>query len=327
MTLYTFLNSGYLEEAKAFREWLLRAAAGNPEQMQIMYGLRGERRLTEVELPWLLGYEHSLPVRIGNGAYGQTQLDAYGNLMDMAHAARHSNLGPSHSAWRLQWALLKNLERIWCEPDEGIWEIRGEPRHFTYSKIMSWVAFDRAVKGVEEFNLDGPVDKWRQIRDQIRADILANGYDQKRNTFVQAYGYSNLDASLLLIGKTGFLERGDPRFQGTVEAIERELMEEGFVLRYRSEQTDDGLIGEEGTFLICSFWLVDAYMLLNRYDDAAALFERLLSVRNDLGLLAEEYDPQARRQLGNFPQAFSHLGLINAARSLLGISTLSAPKK
>jgi GH15 family glucan-1,4-alpha-glucosidase len=317
LTLYAFLNSGYFEEARAFREWLLRAAAGHPEQMQIMYGVRGERRLTETELPWLPGYEGSRPVRVGNAAHEQMQLDVYGELMDAAHAARRSHLGTSHSSWRLQCTLLKNLERIWREPDEGIWEVRGERRHFTYSKMMSWVAFDRAVKGVEQFHLEGPVDKWRQVRDEIRSDILANGYDQERNTFVQSYGHKNLDASLLLMGETGFLRREDPRFRGTVEAIERELMEEGFVLRYRPEQANDGLTGEEGTFLVCSFWLVDAYMLLNRHDDAVALFERLLSVRNDLGLLAEEYDPLARRQLGNFPQAFSHVGLVNAAHNLL----------
>jgi GH15 family glucan-1,4-alpha-glucosidase len=325
LTLYAFLNSGYFEEARAFREWLLRAAAGHPEQMQIMYGVGGERRLTETELPWLPGYEGSRPVRVGNAAHEQMQLDVYGELMDSAHAGRRSHLGTSHSSWRFQCTLLQNLERIWREPDEGIWEIRSERRHFTYSKMMCWVAFDRGVKGVEQFGLEGAVDKWRQVRDEIRSDVLANGYDPERNTFVQSYGDKSLDASLLLMGETGFLKPEDPRFRGTVEAIERELMEEGFVLRYRSEQANDGLTGEEATFLVCSFWLVDAYTLLNRHDDAVALFERLLSVRNDLGLLAEEYDPVARRQLGNFPQAFSHVGLVNAAHNLL--KTNNGPAK
>lgn len=320
LTLYAMLNSGYFEEADAFREWLLRAIAGHPEQIQIMYGLRGERRLTETELPWLPGYEESRPVRIGNAAHDQLQLDVYGEIMDVAHAARRSHLGPSHPAWRLQCTLLKNLERIWREPDEGIWEVRSGRRHFTYSKMMSWVAFDRAVKAVEHFGLKGPVDWWRQVRDEIRSDILANGYDQNRNTFVQSYGDKSLDASLLLLAETGFLAPEDPRFRGTVEAIERELVEEGFVLRYRPSHTNDGLPGDEGAFLVCSFWLADAYVLLGRYDDAVALFERLLSVRNDLGLLAEEYDPRMRRQLGNFPQAFSHVGLVNTAHNLLQAS-------
>jgi GH15 family glucan-1,4-alpha-glucosidase len=317
LTLYAMLNSGYFEEAEAFREWLLRAAAGHPEQLQIMYGLGGERRLTEVELPWLPGYEGSRPVRIGNAAHEQMQHDVYGELMDVAHAGRRSNIGASHPAWRLQCTLLKNLGRIWREPDEGIWEVRGGRRHFTYSKMMSWVAFDRGVRGVEQFGLEGPVDWWRQVRDEIRSDILANGYDQNRNTFVQSYGDTSLDASLLLLAETGFLTPEDSRFRGTVEAIEQELMEEGFVRRYKPSHTNDGLPGDEGTFLVCSFWLVDAYVLLGRYDDAVTLFERLLSVRNDLGLLAEEYDSHGRRQLGNFPQAFSHVGLVNSAHNLL----------
>lgn len=317
LTLYALLNSGYFEEAEAFREWLLRAAAGHPEQMQIMYGLAGERRLTEIELPWLPGYEGSRPVRIGNAAHDQLQLDVYGELIDALHAARRSHLGSYQAAWRLQRTLLKNLEGLWRQPDEGIWEMRGGRRHFTYSKVMTWVAFDRGIKAIEQFGLQGPVERWRRLRNEVRADILANGYDARRNTFVQHYGGKGLDAALLLMAEVGFLAPEDPRFRGTVEAVERELMEQGFVVRYRPESAVDGLPGSEGTFLVCSFWLADAYAQLHRYDDAAALFERLLAVRNDLGLLAEEYDPRSRRLLGNFPQAFSHVGLVNTAHNLL----------
>lgn len=317
LTLYALINAGYFDEAQAFREWLLRAAAGHPRQLQIMYGLAGERRLTEVELDWLPGYEDSRPVRIGNGAHDQLQLDVYGELMDALHAARRSHLGAYEPAWRMQCVLLEILEGLWLQPDEGIWEVRGGRRHFTYSKLMSWVAFDRGVRAVEEYALEGPVERWRGVREAIRADILANGYDPGQNAFVQSYGAPALDASLLLIAGTGFIEADDPRFRGTVEAIERGLMEDGFVLRYRPEDADDGLPGGEGTFLVCSFWLVDAYVQLGRRDDAVALFERLLAVRNDLGLLAEEYDPRARRQLGNFPQAFSHVGLVNSAHNLM----------
>ncbi|HZF36526.1 MAG TPA: glycoside hydrolase family 15 protein [Candidatus Angelobacter sp.] len=317
LTLYALVNAGYFEEADAFRRWLLRAAAGYPEQMQIMYGLAGERRLTEIELPWLPGYAGSRPVRIGNAAHGQLQLDVYGELMDSLHTARRSGVGPLRSEWRLQVTLLKGLERLCREPDSGIWEVRSVPRHFTYSKVMAWVAFDRGIKAVEQFGLEGPVDHWRQVRDEIRADILANGYDARRNTFLRYYGGQELDAALLLIAQVGFLPSGDPRFRGTVAAIERDLVEDGFVLRYRAQAAADGLPGPEGAFLACSFWLVDAYVQCGRTDDATALFERLLAVRNDLGLLSEQYDPRARRQLGNFPQAFSHVGLINTAHNLL----------
>ncbi len=317
LTLYALVNSGYFEEAGAFRNWLLRAAAGDPRQLQIMYGVGGERRLTEVELPWLPGYAGSRPVRIGNGAHGQLQLDVFGELMDALHLARKSHLGTYRAAWRLQCVLLEQLSELWREPDEGIWEVRGGRRHFTYSKIMAWVAFDRGIKAVEHFGLQGPVEAWRRTRDAIREDVLARGYDAGRNTLVQAYGGSALDASLLLAAEVGFLAPDDPRFRGTVEAIERELLHEGFLLRYRPEQADDGLPGGEGTFLVCSFWLVDAYVLLGRLDEAVALFERLLAVRSDLGLLAEEYDPRLGRQLGNFPQAFSHVGLVNSAHNLL----------
>ncbi|MDF3075382.1 MAG: hypothetical protein K0S54_3049 [Alphaproteobacteria bacterium] len=316
-TLYALTNAGYFAEAGAFREWLLRAAAGAPEQLQIMYGLDGERRLTEAELPWLPGYENSRPVRIGNGAYRQRQIDVFGELMDAFHTARKSELGPSEDAWRFQRETLKHLEKLWREPDCGIWEIRASPKHFVYSKLMAWVAFDRAIRATEEAGLDGPVERWRAIRAEIAAEMVAKGFDARRNTFVQHYGSDALDASLLMLAEVGFLAPDDPRFRGTVEAIERELNEDGLLLRYRSEETHDGLDGREGAFLLCSFWLVDAYTMLNRYDDAEALFGRLLALRNDLGLLAEEYHPRLQRQLGNFPQAFSHIGLINAAYNLV----------
>lgn len=320
LTLYAFTNAGHFDEAGAFRQWMLRAAAGAPDQMQIMYGVGGERRLTETELPWLPGYENSLPVRIGNGAYDQIQIDVFGELMDALHTARKSQLGPSQEAWRFQQTMLSRLESLWREPDEGIWEVRGGRKHFVHSKVMAWVAFDRAIKAVEHSGLRGPVEKWRALRDEIHGEVLARGYDRGRNTFVQHYDGTALDASLLLMAEVGFLPPEDPRFRGTVEAIERELVEDGLVLRYRAAETDDGLSGEEGTFLVCSFWLADAYTMIGRRDDAEALFERLLALRNDLGLLAEEYDPRLRRQLGNFPQAFSHIGLINTAYNLRRVS-------
>ncbi|MCD6681309.1 MAG: glycoside hydrolase family 15 protein [Burkholderiaceae bacterium] len=317
MTLYALLNSGYFDEAQAFRQWMLRATAGDPEQMQIMYGLAGERRLTEFELRWLPGYAGSRPVRVGNAAHDQLQLDVYGELMDVANASRRSRLDWGDEAWKLQRALLATLERKWHEPDRGIWEVRGPARHFTYSKLMCWVAFDRAAKAIEDCGLDGPLDRWRSIGDRIRSQILEFGFDRTRNTFVQYYGASSLDASLLLVAETGFVAPEDERFAGTVRAIEHDLVRDGFVLRYRTEDVDDGVCGNEGAFLPCSFWLVDAYVLLGRLDDAHALFERLLSVRNDLGLLAEEYDPQARRLCGNFPQAFSHVALVNTLHNLM----------
>lgn len=316
LTLYAFTNAGHFDEAGAFREWLLRTAAGAPEQMQIMYGAAGERRLTEVELPWLPGYEDSRPVRVGNAAHGQVQLDVYGELMDALHMARKSRLGPSDDAWRFQKSMLERLAHLWRQPDEGIWEVRGERKHFVHSKVMAWVAFDRAIKAVEQTDLTGPVEEWRRIREEICAEVLGRGYDAQRNTFVQHYGGAALDASLLLLAEVGFVRPDDPRFRGTVEAIERELVHDGLVRRYRTDETDDGLPGSEGTFLVCSFWLADALMFLGRRADAVALFERLLSLRNDVGLLAEEYHPTLRRQLGNFPQAFSHIGLIVTAYNL-----------
>ncbi|SFH44992.1 Glucoamylase (glucan-1,4-alpha-glucosidase), GH15 family [Nitrosospira sp. Nsp14] len=320
LTLYAFMNAGYFDEAGAFRKWLLRAAAGAPGQMQIMYGVGGERRLTEIELPWLPGYENSRPVRIGNGAYDQIQIDVFGELMDALHTARKSQLGPNQDAWWFQQTMLSRLEGLWREPDKGIWEVRGGSKHFVHSKVMAWVAFDRAVKAVEQSGLPGPAARWRAIRDEIHQEVMARGYDRSRNTFVQHYEGAALDASLLLMAEVGFLPPEDRRFRGTVEAIERELVEDGLVLRYRPEETEDGLPGEEGTFLVCSFWLADAYTMIGRPHDAEALFEYLLSLRNDLGLLAEEYHPRLQRQLGNCPQAFSHIGLINTAYNLRRVS-------
>ena len=316
LTLYALLNAGYREEAEAWRQWLLRAAAGHPHQLHIMYGISGERWLPESEIPWLSGYEDSKPVRIGNAASAQSQLDVYGELIDALHAARHAELIPSEDAWRFQKVLLQHVERIWREPDHGIWEVRGPPRIFTHSRLMCWVAFDRAVKSCEDFGLEGPVDRWRAIRDEIHRDICDNGFDTRRNAFVQHYGGDALDAALLLIPQVGFLPADDPRVAGTVKAIEGELVQDGFVLRYSTEKVDDGVGGREGAFLACSFWLVDAYVMQGRLDRAEELFERLLGLRNDLGLLAEEYDPILKRQVGNFPQGFSHIGLVNSAFNL-----------
>jgi GH15 family glucan-1,4-alpha-glucosidase len=290
--------------------------AGSPEQMQIMYGIAGERRLIEWEVPWLDGYARSRPVRIGNAAHVQLQLDVYGELMDALHVARRGGLAPSESGWALQLAMLQHLEKIWREPDSGIWEVRGPPCHFTYSKVMAWVAFDRAVKSAAQFGLAGPIEDWRRLRDAIHADVCTHGFDDALGSFVQCYGTKQLDASLLLLPVVGFLPPDDPRVRGTVEAVERTLMVDGLVRRYDTSRSDDGLPPGEGAFLACSFWLVDAYVMLGRLDDARALFEQLLSLRNDLGLLSEEFDPAAGRLLGNFPQAFSHVALVNSAFNL-----------
>lgn len=316
LTLYALLNAGYREEAEAWRQWLLRAVAGHPDQLQIMYGIAGDRWLPELEIPWLPGYEGSRPVRRGNGAAGQSQLDIYGELIDTLYAARVADLAPLAEAWRLQNVLLKPLEQRWRELDHGIWEVRGERRAFTHSRVMCWVAFDRAVKACERWGLKGPVDVWRRIRERIHKDICENGYDRTRGCFVQSYGSRALDASLLLIPQVGFLPPNDPRVTGTVHAIERELMHGGLVRRYAVQDTDDGLEGEEGVFLACSFWLADAYVMQGRLGDAQRLFDRLLSLRNDLGLLSEEYDVVRRRLVGNFPQGFSHIGLVNTAYNL-----------
>jgi GH15 family glucan-1,4-alpha-glucosidase len=316
LTLLALMNAGYYDEAKAWREWLLRAAAGAPSQLQIMYGIAGERRLTEFEIPWLSGYEGSRPVRIGNSAHSQLQLDIFGEVMDALHQGRRGGLDGRGAEWAFQVAVLEHLESIWHCPDEGIWEVRGEPRHFTYSKVMAWVALDRGIKAVEEYGLDGPVDRWRRVREAIHHEVCTQGFNAELNSFVQSHGSRELDASLLLLPTTGFLPAADPRIRGTIEAVERHLLVDGFVLRYNTETTDDGLPAGEGAFLACSFWLVDAYVLLGRLDDARKMFERLLSLRNDLGLLAEEYDTSARRLVGNFPQAFSHIALVTTAHNL-----------
>jgi GH15 family glucan-1,4-alpha-glucosidase len=316
-TLTALIQCGFTDEARAWRKWLLRAVAGRGDELHIMYGLAGERRLPEMELPWLPGYEGSLPVRIGNAAYSQFQLDVFGEVLDCLHLGRHYGLRDGMQDWRIERELLARLEDVWREPDEGIWEVRGPQRHFTHSKLMAWVAFDRAVKDVERFGLDGPVDRWRTLRDTLHAEICARGFNHQRNTFVQSYGSTEVDAALLVMPEIGFLPADDPRVAGTVAAIEQDLVRKGFVDRYRSSSGVDGLPHGEGAFLLCTFWLADNYALMGRTTDARAVFERLLAVRNDVGLLAEEYDPIARRQLGNFPQAFSHLGLINTALNLM----------
>jgi GH15 family glucan-1,4-alpha-glucosidase len=316
-TLYALLGAGFLTEARAWRQWLLRAIAGSPNDLQIMYGIGGERRLVEFEVPWLPGYEGSVPVRIGNAAADQLQLDVYGEVLDALYIARRAGLEANNASWSLECALIEHLATIWDQPDDGIWEVRGGRKHFTHSKVMAWVAFDRAVRSIEEFGLAGPVDRWRVIRDSIHKQVCDQGFDDEQNAFVQSYGVSALDASLLLIPMVGFLPASDPRVRGTLAAIERNLVRDGFVLRYHTSQGADGLPPGEGAFLACSFWLVDNYVLQAREKDARELFGRLLSLRNDVGLLAEEYDPSAKRQLGNFPQAFSHLALINTARNLV----------
>ena len=315
-TLYALLLAGYHDEARAWRAWLLRAAAGRPQDMQTVYGVAGERQLTELQLPWLPGYAGSAPVRIGNAAAAQCQLDVYGEVIDALHLARIAGLDHDDDAWNFQRALLEFLESHWTEPDNGIWEVRGERRHFTHSKVMAWVAFDRAIKTVESGGADGPVARWRRLRARIHADVCDKGYSAKRGAFVQHYGSNKLDASLLLLPLVGFLPPEDPRVRGTVDAIERELMVDGLVVRYLTTRQVDGLPKGEGVFLPCSFWLADNLALLGRNAEAEALFERLLALRNDVGLLSEEYDPRGGRQLGNFPQALSHVALINTARNL-----------
>ena len=314
LTLLALLHGGHAEEAAAWRHWLLRAVAGDPADVQIMYGVGGERRLTELELPWLPGYEGSAPVRVGNAASDQLQLDVYGEVMDALYQARTAGLALEPAAWQIQVALLEHLEEAWRDPDEGIWEIRGERRHFVHSKAMAWVAFDRGVRTVESQGLDGPAERWRAVRDEIHAEICEHGWNEQLGSFTQSYDSTELDASLLLLPLVGFLPTSDARVRGTIEAVERTLLQDGFVLRYRTHETGvDGLPPGEGVFLPCSFWLVDCYELLGRHDDAHALFERLLGLANDLGLLSEEYDPAAGRMLGNFPQAFTHLALVNSA--------------
>jgi GH15 family glucan-1,4-alpha-glucosidase len=310
------MNGGYYEDAQAWTEWLLRATAGSPPQMQIMYGLAGERRLTEWEVPWLPGYEGAKPVRIGNAAAEQLQLDVFGEVMDALYHARVGGLVGSEAGWALQLALVGHLETIWQLPDEGIWEVRGGRQPFTYSKVMAWVAFDRAIKCCEQFGLDGPVDRWRALRTKIHEEVCRNAFNPKVGAFVQSYGSSLLDASVLLLPLVGFLSPTDPRVRSTVAAIERGLTEDGFVLRYDPQARRDGVPEGEGAFLACSFWLADNLILLGRRRAARLLFERLLALRNEVGLLSEEYDPRAKRLVGNFPQAFSHIALIATACNL-----------
>jgi GH15 family glucan-1,4-alpha-glucosidase len=317
-TLYALMLAGFEDEAKAWRDWLLRAVAGHPEQMQILYGPAGERRLTELELDWLPGYEGSAPVRVGNAAIDQFQLDVFGEVMDVLHQARSVGLRSADPAWDLQGVLMDFLETKWKEPDEGIWEVRGPRRHFVHSKVMAWVGLDRAVKAVERFGLEGPVERWRRLRAEIHAEVCDRGYDPVRGTFTQYYGGRELDASLLRIPLVGFLPASDNRVASTVAAAERELMRDGFVMRYSHEGTEtvDGLSGGEGAFLACSFWLADCLYLLGRVEAARALFVRLVGLGNDVGLLSEEYEPLSRRLVGNFPQALSHLTLVNTAYNL-----------
>jgi len=316
LTLYALVETGFLEEARRWRQWLMRAAAGSPDQLQIMYGVAGERRLEEYEVPWLPGYEGSAPVRIGNAAAEQIQLDVYGEIVEAMYVARKRGLKIEGSSWDLEVALLEHLEKIWDQPDEGIWEVRGGRQHFTHSKVMAWVAFDRGIRSAEEFKLEAPLERWRAVRDKIHQDVCDNGFSAKMNSFVQYYGSEQLDASLLQIALVGFLPCHDPRVKGTIAAIERTLLHDGFVHRYNTASGTDGLPPGEGVFLACSFWLVDNYVLQERYDEARALFERLIALCNDVGLLSEEYDPETKRHVGNFPQAFSHLALINSARNL-----------
>ncbi|MHA6763700.1 glycoside hydrolase family 15 protein [Streptacidiphilus sp. PAMC 29251] len=320
ITLSSLLRTGYRDEARAWREWLLRAVAGDPENLQIMYGIAGERELTEATLDWLPGYENSGPVRIGNGAAEQLQLDVYGEVVEALHLAHMTGLARNDHAFLLQLRLIGYLEQHWRDPDEGIWEVRGPRRHFVHSKVMAWVAVDRTIRMIEETPHEGPLERWRQLRDDIHEDVCENGFDPERNTFTQSYGSKELDASLLLIPQVGFLPPDDKRVIGTIEAIQRELLTpDGFVLRYPTsggEEGLDGLPGDEGAFLACSFWLADDLAMIGRVAEARQLFEKLLSIRNDVGLLAEEWDPRLKRQVGNFPQAFSHVPLIDTALRL-----------
>jgi GH15 family glucan-1,4-alpha-glucosidase len=316
LTLLAMMNAGIYDEAAAWRDWLHRAVAGSPGESQIMYGLRGERRLTEWIVDWLPGYADSRPVRVGNAAHEQFQLDVYGEVMDAFEQSRKGGLAQTEEGWELQRALVDHVAQVWCEPDNGIWETRGPKQHFVYSKAMAWVCFDRAIKAVEAHGFPGPVEKWRETRDALHAEVCDKGFDRNRNTFRAAYDSDLLDASLLLLAQTGFVKPDDPRFVGTVEAIEKKLLLDGFVMRYSTHEMNDGLKPGEGAFLACSFWLADAYVSIGRKADAETLFKRLVAIRNDLGLLAEEYDPHAKRLQGNFPQAFSHVALINTAFNL-----------
>ena len=316
LVLFALMGAGYTEEAGQWRDWLQRSIAGSAAQIQIMYGLHGERRLDEWEVPWLDGYQGAKPVRIGNAASAQVQLDVFGEVLECLHQARHHGLKPPRHAWELQRGIVEYLCTIWDKPDEGMWEVRGGAKHFTFSKVMAWVSLDRMIRDAQRYHLAGDLTKWSALREQIRGDILTKGFDQDRNTFVQSYGGRDLDASLLLIPTVGFLPADDPRMIGTVAAIERELLIDGFVQRYQTGSGVDGLAPGEGAFLACTFWLANAYSRQGRQREAEALFERMLDLRNDVGLLAEEYDPITKRQVGNFPQAFSHVALVSSALTL-----------
>jgi GH15 family glucan-1,4-alpha-glucosidase len=328
-TLQALLGAGFTEEARAWREWLLRAVAGDPADLQIMYGLDGVRRLPEYTLDWLSGYEDSAPVRIGNAAEGQFQLDVWGEVLDSLHLTRETGLALEENAWNLQRALLDYLEGHWAEPDHSLWEVRGAPRHFVHSKVMAWAGLDRMVHSVRHHGLPGAADRWAALRDHIHAEVCAKGYDAERGTFTQFYGSRGLDAALLLLPRTGFLHWNDPRMHGTVRAVQHELCEDGLLLRYRPEADGgiDGLPGAEASFVACTFWLADALHGTGREKEACDLFERLLALRNDVGLLSEEYDPWTGRQLGNTPQAFSMVGLVNTARCLSGVRISTAPRR
>ncbi len=315
LTLLALMNGGYMDEAKRWRRWLLNSIGGDPSQIQIMYGIGGEQRIPEMEVATLAGYENSRPVRVGNAAAGQLQIDIYGEVLDALYHARKRGLTTEDDDWTVQCELLAHLEGVWSEKDEGIWEVRGGPQHFVYSKVMAWVAFDRAIKTVEEFGLPGPVERWRKLRDAVHAEVCAKGWNETIGAFTQSYESDKLDASVLLVPLTGFLAPDDPRIRRTVEAVERTLMKDGFIQRYLTEGSD-GLKGGEGAFIACSFWFVDNLVLIGRHDDARAMFERLISIKTDLGLLSEEYDVGNRRLIGNFPQAFSHIALINSAFNL-----------
>jgi len=327
LTLVALMDAGFYDEARAWRDWLLRAAAGSPDQVQIMYGLAGERRLLEWEVPWLPGYENSHPVRIGNAAHGQLQLDVFGEVIDALHQARRGHMPESEDAWHLERALIAHLERLCFTPDHGIWEVRGHPQHFTHSKVMIWVALDRVIRSAELCHLDGPIERWRALRRQVHQDVCEKAFDTKVGSFMQAYGSKEVDASLLLMPLVGFLPATDERVRGTVRAIEQRLFVDGFVYRYDSALTDDGLPPGEGAFLACTFWLCDNYLLQGRHAEARQLFDRLLAIRNDVGLLAEEYHPAARRQVGNFPQAFSHVALVSTAFNIQRAERRAAPRR
>ncbi|MDB5519554.1 MAG: glucoamylase, partial [Tardiphaga sp.] len=317
-TLLALMNSGYTEEASAWHSWLLRAVAGSPADMQIMYGIMGQRRLLEWEVPWLTGYEGALPVRIGNAAHAQLQLDVYGELIDAFHQSRIAELKLDDGTWSVECTVLNHLAEVWDQPDHGIWERRGDGRHYVSSKVMTWVAFDRGIKSAEKFGFKAPLEKWRVLRDIIHRDVCDHGFDARQNAFVESYGSPLLDASILLLPAVGFLPASDPRVRGTLEAIEKHMMRDGFVLRHDPREISEEKQPIEGAFLACSLWLADAYVLAGEIDRAQALFDRVVGIANDLGLLAEEYDSDEKRQTGNFPQALTHIALINTAHNLSG---------